>query len=353
MSSNVDHLQGAIRRGPQAMAHAGVSLKGGIYPHQQNRHSDGSVTNFPASSQVVLHQNEIDVVYVASSATENAFASGGFIDVRVAAGSTGLITHATLEFRVRAGSGGVTQMPCPFLLCLDRVELLCEAGNTVVSSHQATQLMHPFRHLPQVALDLLQKPMGFYSDVTASAQYPLDVIAMPADSEETFYVPLISDPLATNHVFAGAFRSDMYFRVWVKPGAFIVSNGPAPTLKSLNLILTQTSLSPRDRALMAYKYQTESLDFRYQRPGYQIVRMSMGPSQRYAMALTAVLGLITELAISIVVPSNAVGGVITRKIASYELLDGAGSSVIGGSAIKSDYALHVKGSRTSFTLSLR
>ena len=80
---------------------------------------------------------------------------------------------------------------------------------------------------------------------------------------------------------------------------------------------------------MAYKYQTESLDFRFQRPGYQIVRMTMGPSQRYAMALTAVLGLITELAISIVVPStNAGGAIVTRKIASYELLDGAGSSVI-------------------------
>ena len=95
----------------------------------------------------------------------------------------------------------------------------------------------------------------------------------------------------------------MYFRVWFKSNAFLVNNGPAPTLKSLNLIITQTSLSPRDRAAMAYKYQAESLDFRYQRPGYQIVRMTMGPSQWYAMALTACLGFITELAISIVMPS--------------------------------------------------
>ena len=56
---------------------------------------------------------------------------------------------------------GVEQMPCPFTLAIERLEVLCEAGNTLVSSHQATQLMHPFRHLPQTALDLLQKPMGF------------------------------------------------------------------------------------------------------------------------------------------------------------------------------------------------
>ena len=137
------------------------------------------------------------------------------------------------------------------------------------------------------------------------------------------------------------------------PSAFyIANNGPVPTLKSLNLILTQTSLSPRDRAAMAYKYQTESLDFRFQRPGYQIVRMTMGPSQRYAMALTAVLGLVTELAISVVAPSGGTGGLILRKIASYELLDGAGSSVIGGSPIKSDYALMVKGARKNQSHSL-
>ena len=81
----------------------------------------------------------------------------------------------------------------------------------------------------------------------------------------------------------------------------------------------------------------------------------MGPSQRYAMQLTAVLGLIMELAISIVVPVTSAGGggtILARRIASYELLDGAGSSVIGGSAIRSDYALHVKGSRKHYSRSL-
>ena len=43
MSSNVDHLAGAIKRGPAAVSHAGVSIKS-LYPHQQVRHSDGSTT---------------------------------------------------------------------------------------------------------------------------------------------------------------------------------------------------------------------------------------------------------------------------------------------------------------------
>ena len=89
--------------------------------------------------------------------------------------------------------------------------------------------MHPFRHLPQTAIDMLARPMGFSSDISAGAIYLVDVMGMPADSEETFYVPLISDPLVTNHVFAGAFRSDMYVRAWLKgPSTFYISNGLAP-----------------------------------------------------------------------------------------------------------------------------
>ena len=140
------------------MAHAGVSVKN-LYPHQQVRQSDGSSTNYPLSSQLVLHQHEIDTTYVASTATEAAFASGGFVDVRIPAQSTGIITHMTLELRVKAGSGGCNQHPVPFLLAIERVEVLAEAGNILVSSHTPTQLMHPCRHLPKTAVEMLQGPM--------------------------------------------------------------------------------------------------------------------------------------------------------------------------------------------------
>ena len=52
-------------------------------------------------------------------------------------------------------------------------------------------------------------PMGFHSNIGAGASYPVEIVTMAADSEEAFYVPLISDPLVTNHVFSGSFRSDM------------------------------------------------------------------------------------------------------------------------------------------------
>ena len=317
MSSNVDHVGQAARRGPAATSHTGVSVKN-LYPHQQVRHSDGNVTNFPASSSLVLHQHETDQTYVASSATENAFASGGFVDVRVAAGSAGVITGATLQFQVRSGEGGVSVMPVPFALALERVEVILESGNCLLSRHEATQLLWPMRHLSQVAVDMLAKPMGYFSDISAtSGPYPGNVKEMTKNTEEVFYVPLFDCPLVTSQIFGGGLRSDLYVRVWFKPNSFYVHDGTAPpTLKAMNLILSQQSLSPRDRAQLQYKYASESLDFRFGRPGVQVIRASMQPSQRYAWQLTALLGLCTEIAISVIVPySGAANGYQYRKMA--------------------------------------
>ena len=66
------------------------------------------------------------------------------------------------------------------------------------------------------------------------------------------------------------------------------------------------------------------------------------------MALTAVLGLVSEVIVTVV---NIINNSPT-KVASYELLDSTGSSIIGGSAIRSDYAIFVKGSRRQQSRSL-
>ena len=345
MSSNVDHHAGAVRRGAAAMSHAGTHVKN-LYPHSSVRHSDGSSTNFPVSSQLTLHQHEIDTTFVASSATENAFASSSFVDIRIPAGSCGVITGATLSFQVRAGSGGVTVMPIPFALALERVELLAESGNCLISRHESHQLLWPMRHLSQIAVDMLSGPMGFHSDHKAPTT-PASVISMAANTEETFFVPLIDCPLVTNHIYGGALKSDMYLRVWMRgPSGFYITNGPVPTLRSMNLIITQQSLSPRDRAQLAYKYASESLDFRFQRPGVQVIRAALQPSQRYSFQLTAVLGLLTECAISVLVPYvDTSNGWAYRKMASYEILDGSGANIVGGGPIGADYAMLVKGSR--------
>ena len=71
-----------------------------------------------------------------------------------------------------------------------------------------------FRHLNQVAIDMLQGSMRFFSDISVtSGSYPASVIGMAANEEQTYYVPLIDCPLVTHHIFDGL-KSDLYLRVW-------------------------------------------------------------------------------------------------------------------------------------------
>ena len=170
---------------------------------------------------------------------------------------------------------------------------------------------------------------------------------MSPNETRTFYVPL-TDVLATNKIFGGGLRSDLYFRCWFKgSSAFVLDPAStAPALKNLNVILTQDSLSPRERQQMMYRYQSESLDFRFQRPSFQSLRATMAPSGRYQWQLSAIMGLVQELVIT-VIGSSTPAGVRSNfaQIASWELLDGSGANVVGGSAIKEDFSTLVKAAR--------
>ena len=348
MTSQIDHFAGAQRRGKGAMDHANVKVPV-LYPH--SRVND---TNFPSSSQLVLHQSEVDTVFTATSSTDNLLGSGGFCDVRIPAGSTSIVTHMVIELTIRAGSLGIQQLPVPIVWVLDRLELIAESGSTIISRHEPQQLISPLRHLGEAQLQLLQRPLNFWAGRTfteygAGASYPqAQFMTMTPNQEKTFYIPVTDCALATNKIFCGGLRSDLYVRCWFRgPSAFILDPaGTMPVLKTLNVILTQDALSPRERQQMMYRYQSESLDFRYFAPRFQSMRASMGPSQRYSWQLSAVMGLCTELIIS-VVGDNTPAGMRNAymQIASYEILDSSGANVLGGSAVKEDFNTLVKQSR--------
>ena len=155
MSSNLDHFAGAQRRGKAAMDHANVKVPV-LYPH--SRVND---INFPSSSQLVLHQSEVDTSFTATSSTENVLGSGGFVDVRIPAGSTSIVTHMVIEMTIRAGSEGIVALPVPIVWVFDRIELLGESGATLISRHEPQQLISPLRHLSEAQLQLLQRPLNF------------------------------------------------------------------------------------------------------------------------------------------------------------------------------------------------
>ena len=97
--SSINHKSDAAKRGQAAMIQIGVSIPK-IYPHVQVRHAGGAVMNYPASSQVVLHQNKIHTYFNSTTSTQNVLGSSGFVDVRLPAQALQVITGVTLELKL-------------------------------------------------------------------------------------------------------------------------------------------------------------------------------------------------------------------------------------------------------------
>ena len=113
------------------MDHAGTKVPN-LYPHTKIND-----VNFPSSSLLCLHQSEVDVSFTATSSTENVLGSGGYVDVRIPAGSTSIVTHVTIELTIRAGNKGIAMLPVPIVWVFDRIELLAESGATLISRHES------------------------------------------------------------------------------------------------------------------------------------------------------------------------------------------------------------------------
>ena len=147
----------------------------------------------------VWHQSEQDVLFTSTTSTEGAFSQGSFVDIRLPAGACSVITGMTLEVTIRAGSAGVTVMPVPIVHILDRVEFLGQAGNVLISRHEASQLCWPFRHMSESQLSLLQKPMNFYAGHASTEfgthqNYPTSFVQLAPGEERLYYIPFSKIP---------------------------------------------------------------------------------------------------------------------------------------------------------------
>ena len=264
--------------------------------------------------------------------------SSGFVDVRLPAQALQVITGVTLELKLSNDTPHTIAMPPNAYTMLDRVEVLAEGGNQVIARYESSALMFPFRHID--ALSYERYAHGFES--AGIGVLPGYLVAA---EERSLYLPILAHPLATNHVYGGAIKSDMYVRVWFRGTTAFPSfqpsvspetqaaNSSIPTLKSLNVVISQDHVDDEARRSLQSRALKERLDFRFQRPGYQSMTEQLNPSQRYSWQLTAIHGLVSELIIMIRDPSSQPGGFYTRGASSVELLDSSGTSVLGGGAL--------------------
>jgi len=337
---SVDHLASAAKRGPSALDHVGVSVPV-LYPHVAKKMSHGS-TNFPAGSQVVLHQHETHTTFPASTSIENILSSGGFVDIRIPAGAARAMTGITIHLQIENHDGIQVFLPAYTQFLFDRVEALADGGNNLIARWEPEQLLHPFRHVSQQALAHSWNP-GFHNEGV-----------LPVGGVVDRFIPLLSHPFVTSHVHGGALRSDSYIRLWFK-GASAIFFGPIgehtpPTLKLAEIIVSANNMAPQDNMRLLKDYSMAPRDYRFGRPGLQSFTGSLHPSQRYEWQLSAVQGLVTEMIVNIR-PSFASGSnaYAYKTFFSYELIDGSGANVLGGGPTTMTFQKSVIEARKQYT----
>jgi hypothetical protein len=326
--SSLNHHAANAKRGPSALAHTGVS-HGELYPHRKVRHSSGETLNYPVSSQTVLHKTTTHTIFQSTSSTDNCFSSGGFVDVRIPAGSLQVIKQVVIALEIENKTTSAITMPAGAPFLLDRVEMLAEGGNTQIARWEPFQLWTPFRHVEGTSWDLNWK-----WGMTGST--PTLGVGAPAN---TYYIPILGCPFSRNEAFLGHLRSDLYIRVWFKgPSAFVSIPDGAPSLNTLSCIIEQDAYAPAERQQLFDRAISSSLDYRFGRPGFQSIVETLAPSTRYSWMLTAVTGVVSEMIVTIR-PANSSGANAYnfQAYASYELLDSAGSSLLGGMPVTLGY----------------
>jgi hypothetical protein len=153
-----------------------------------------------------------------------------------------------------------------------------------------------------------------------------------------YYVPILGDCFARNEAYLGHLRSDLYFRIWFV-GASRFPNTNIPTLNSLSVIVEQDMYAPQERAQLHERAISQSIDYRFGRPGFQSIIETLAPSTRYSFVLTAVQGVISEIIVTIRPAATGwFNAYVFKSWASYELLDGSGASLTGGMPITADYS---------------
>ena len=294
------------------------------------RHAHGETLNYPVSSQTVLHKTTTHTVYQTTSSTEGALSSGGFCDVRIPAGSLQVVKQWTIALELENKSGGEASM-CPIPWLFDRVEVLAEGGNCQLARWEPFQLWAPFRHVDGTSWSLNYKDALFPPLDANNAAY------MANGVKKTYYVPILGDCFARNEAYLGHLKSDLYFRIWFV-GASRFPNTNIPTLSSLSVIVEQDHYAPHERFQLHDRAISQSIDYRFGRPGFQSIVENLAPSTRYSFVLTAVQGIVSELIVTIRPAATGwFNAYIFMGWSSYELLDGSGASLTGGMPITYEY----------------
>jgi hypothetical protein len=320
-----DPKQSAATRGRAAFDHVAHSTQ--LYPHSKvgNLH-------LRSSQAFVKNSQTRHTFYQPSSLADDVMAqSGGYTDFRIVNGQILRSAVITATIRAPASVVGIANLPIlakDWYAPIDRVEIYAQGGSLLIQRLDAEALQQGLAYLTPSQYEA-------YSHTGAGN-------VMASDLNTTIYWPLGPACIFSHHIPVAALSAPLTVRVYWR-GAQGWLNGIVPLVSSMSLLTAQDTICAAENNDLISRWRDPRvhIDVRFNRQGYMRFTETLTPSQRYSFVMTSVSGLITSLQVGIrSVASVLPGPTIAPEMV--DILDGSGTSILGGSPLPYVYLKHLQ-----------
>jgi hypothetical protein len=268
--------------------------------------------------------------YQPSSLSDDVLAqSGNYTDFRIVSGQ--VLRSAVIVATVRCPDGTPLIVPPAtkdYFAPIDRVEIYAQGGSLLIQRLDAEALQQGLAYLTP-------------TQYAAFSQFGAGVNITPA-TPRTLYWPLGPACVFSHHIPVAALSAPLTVRVyWRGPQGWTA--GVPPLVSSMSLLTAQDQICAMENNDLISRWRDPRVhvDLRYTRQGHMRITETLAPSQRYSFVLTSVGGLITSLQVGIRSTAVAFPGPTVAPEA-IDILDGSGTSILGGSPLPYTYLKSVQ-----------
>ena len=316
-----DPKQAAASRGRAAFDHVAHSTQ--LYPHSK-------VGNLHLRSSQAFVKNSMTrhTYYQPSSLSDDVMAqSGGYTDFRIVNGQ--ILRSAAITATIRSPDGAPLALPIlikNWFAPIDRVEIYAQGGSLLIQRLDAEALQQGFAYLTPTQYNAYGKAVA--GDLGAGGT-------------QTVYWPLGNGSIFAHHIPVAALSAPLTVRVyWRGPQGW---PGVVPLVSSMSLLTTQDQICAAENNDLISRWRDPRVhvDVRFTRQGHMRFTETLAPSQRYSFVMTSVSGLITSLQVGIRSVLDILPGP-TVAPEMVDILDGSGTSILGGSPLPYQYLKHLQ-----------
>ena len=315
-------------RGAAAAAQVATSNDGDLFPTARS-----GQFNLRRSQQVFLNRSHQVRVFVSDTLPSTAASTPGFCDITIR-GSDPLQSFALqMTFTNNDAKANVVLTPEAVLYILDHIDVLGNNGSQLLERIDADGLALSYTELSPD--EYVRTRSALQGGWTSNWQNSVSM----GGGTLTCYIPILRCAILQNELMSAGLTGPITFRIWFRGQSWVNPGAAVPTALVVSTFqaICQTSVwdPSRSAAIAQRMLSGPRQDIRFANPAFQRTMENLVDGQPFTLRLSGISGLVTSMAL--LVRSLASSVYAPVQVKNVELLDPAGASISGGTAVDATY----------------